>query len=101
MASNSTRGHSTDQAKGTDVDVGDGEGRSGDSVVVECERREKDADGVGSDEGQARLRENQDWLTPNEQPSASHPSGDIDGWTRFAGVENRSSGNAHTVTDRA
>ena len=101
MASNSTRGHSTDQAKGTDVDVGDGEGRLGDSVVVECECRGKDVDGVGSDEGRARLRENQDWLTPNGQPSAYHPSGDIDGSTQFAGVESRSSGNAHIVTDRA
>ena len=98
---NSTREHSTDQGKGTDVDVGDGEGRLGDSVVVECERRGKDADGAGSDEGQARLRENRDWLTPSGQPSAHHPSGDIDGWTLFAGVENRPSWNAHTATDRA
>jgi len=71
----------------------------GDSAVVECEHRGMDIDGVGSDEGQARLRENQDWLTPNGQPSAYHPSGDIYGWTHFAGVVNRSSGNAHTLTD--
>jgi len=101
MASNSTRGHSTDQARGTDVDVGDVEGRSGGSAVVERERRGKDGDGVGSDEGQAKLRENQGWLTPNGPPSAYHPSGDIGEWPHFAGVENKSSGNAHIVTDLA
>lgn len=54
---NSTRGHSTDQAKGTDADVGDEE-RSEDSAVVEYERREKGTDGIGFDGGPTRLREN-------------------------------------------
>ena len=99
MGSNSTRARSTDQAKGTVVDGDDGKGQSGGSADVECEHREKDADGVGADGGQARLRENQGWLTPNGRPSV-HPSGDIDGWTQFAGVVNRPSGNAHTVIDR-
>jgi len=99
MASNSTREHSTDQAKGTDVDVGDGEGWSGGSAVVECGYRGKAVGSVGSDGGQARLRENRDWLTPNGQPLA-HPSGDNDGWVPFAGVGNMSSAGAHTLTDR-
>ena len=98
--SNSTKAHSTDQARGTDADVGDVEGWSGGSAIVERERRGKGADGVGFDGGPARLRENRDWLTPNGQPSAHHPSGDVDVRVGFAGAENRSTGSAHTGTDR-
>lgn len=100
--SNSARGRSIDQAKETDAGDGDGEERSGDSVVVgERWRRGKDADGVESDGSPTTLRESRGWLTPNARPLEYHPSGDIDGWVRFAGVENKSTGSAHTVTDRA
>ena len=60
--------------------------------------RENGAGCVESDGSPARLRENQDWLRQNEQPWAHHPSGDVD--EGFAGVENKSAGNEHTVIDR-
>lgn len=63
--------------------------------------RGKDIDGAAFDEGLARLRENQDWSKLNGQPWAHHPSGDADIWAGFAGVENKPTGNAHKVTDRA
>ena len=91
---NSTRAHSTDQVKGTDVGVDDGKGRSGDSAVVEGKHR---IDSFGSDGGPARLHENRDWLMQNGQPLAHHPSGNIGEWAEFAGVENRWTGNAHTA----
>ena len=56
--SNSTTAHSTDQAKGTDADVADGEGWRGDSGV---EHRGKGNDDIEYDEGPAGLRENRDW----------------------------------------
>ena len=93
--SNSMREHSIDQAKGTDVDVGDGEGRWEGSEAVVHEHREKGVDGAASVEGLARLHENQDWLKLKGQPSAHHPSGDIDKWVGIAGAENKSTGNAH------
>ena len=97
--SSSTRAHSTDQGKGTDADVGDGEVWSGDSACVEREHRGKAADVAGFDGDPARLRENRGWLTLSGQPSAHQPSGD--GWVEFAAVENKSTGNAHTGTDRS
>jgi hypothetical protein len=39
-------------------------------------------------------------LKLSEQPSARHPSGDVDGWVGFADVGSRSTGSARTVTDR-
>ena len=95
------RAHSIDQAKGTDVDVGDGEGRWEGSEVAVREHRGKGVDGAASVGGLARLHENRDWLKLNEQPSAHHPSGDIDKWVGTAGGGNKSTGNAHTVADRA
>ena len=58
--SNSARARSTDQAKGTDVDVADGEGWWADSGIVGREYRGKGVDGVGSVEGPARPLENPD-----------------------------------------
>lgn len=57
--SNSVKGHSTDQAKGTDVDAGDGEERWADSDNVEREHRGKDSDGIESDASPAKPPENQ------------------------------------------
>jgi hypothetical protein len=57
--SNSVKGHSTDQAKRTDVDAGDGEERWADSDSVEREHRGKGVDGIESDASLARLPENQ------------------------------------------
>ena len=74
VKSNSARGHSADQAKGTDVDTGDGEG---DRDTAVREHRGKDA-GVESDGSRARLHENQDWLRLNGQPAVRHRSGDVD-----------------------
>ena len=99
--SNSVRVHSTDQAKGTDVDAGDGEGQWAGSDTVEREHRGKGIDGVKPNASPARLPENQGQSKLSEQPSARHLSGDVDGWVGFADMGNRSNGNMHTVTDRA
>ena len=65
------------------------------------EHRGKGVGGVESDGSPARLRENRDLLRLNGQPSAHHPSGDVDVWiVGFAGVKNKSAGNEHTVIDR-
>lgn len=63
--SSSARGHSTDQARETDVDVGDGEGWWGDSGIAVRGDRGKGVGGAGSDGGPTRLRENRDWLRLN------------------------------------
>lgn len=98
--SNSARAHSTDQERRTDVDGGDGTEQWGGSGIAERGHRGKDSGGVGSDGSPARLPESQGWLKLSEQPSARHPSGDVDGWVGFADVGSRSTGSARTVTDR-
>lgn len=93
------RVHSTDQAKGTDVDAGDGEGQWAGSDTVGRERCGKGIDGVKPNASPARLPENQGQSKLGEQLSARHPSDDVDGWVGFANMGNRSHGNTHTVTD--
>ena len=96
---NSARAHSTDQVRVADVDGDDGEGRLEDSDTVEGEHRGKDIDDVGPDGSPARLPENRDWLRPSGRPLVHQQSGDADLWP--GDVENnRSTGNAHTVTDQ-